>query len=308
MEFTGYKLYFPVGIHIGNGSLEESEKTFDAALLFSALCIEAVKRGEEDLSRLVDISRQGRVLFSDAFPCLKERLYLPKPMISIERPGQGNSSEKKALKNLDFIPEDCLESFLGGTFDAETEYNRYKNGFCRKTVRTVASISHEEESVPYRLGVCQYVDGAGLYVIVGYQDAESLAFVKALLEALSYTGIGGKRSSGLGRFSFEEFELPEDFLRRLQEGNHSRCISLSACLPKDEELQGAMEGASYRLKKKSGFVASENYADTLLRKKDLFLFQAGSCFGRSFEGAIRDVSSQGSHPVYRYAKPLLMEV
>ena len=50
------------------------------------------------------------------------------------------------------------------------------------------------------------------------------------------------------------------------------------------------------------------YAEEYRRKRDLYVFAAGSCFKNEFEGDIYDVTNGGSHPVYRYAKPLFMGV
>ena len=83
---------------------------------------------------------------------------------------------------------------------------------------------------------------------------------------------------------------------------------MSLALPKDEELEDALQGASYQLVKKSGFVASDTYAPQQMRKKDLYVFKAGSCFQHSFQGDLWDVSEAGMHPVYRYAKGMFLGV
>ena len=308
MEFVGYKLSFPAGIHIGNGTLEDNEKTFDAMHLFSALCIEAVRRDKDDLERLLEHAQRGEILFSDALPYIQNSLYIPKPMTRMELKEKGDSTEKKAFKSLEYIPIDSVGEYLTGKMDATKERMIFKNGFCRLEVRTLASISKEAETVPYRVGVCTFPEGSGLYLLVGYESEEILSFVKSLLESVSYSGIGGKKSSGFGRFSLREFAIPAPLERRLKNTDAERYMSLSVCLPKDDEMDRVMAGAQYRLKKRGGFVASSEYADAFLRKKDLFLFQAGSCFHKRFSGDIVDVSVGGKHPVYRYAKPLLMEV
>ena len=87
-----------------------------------------------------------------------------------------------------------------------------------------------------------------------------------------------------------------------------RYMLLSVALPADEELENAMENASYLLEKRSGFVASSDYAEEWRKKKDLYVFTAGSCFVNCFAGDIYDVSEGGKHPVYRYAKPIFMGV
>ena len=51
MKYIAYKLKFSTGVHFGNGSLDNTEYTFCADTLFSALCIEAVKHSEDKLSR-----------------------------------------------------------------------------------------------------------------------------------------------------------------------------------------------------------------------------------------------------------------
>ena len=66
---------------------------------------------------------------------------------------------------------------------------------------------------------------------------------------------------------------------------------LSVALPRDEELECALNGASYQLSKRSGFVASSDYADEWRKKKELFVFVSGSCFEQLFEGDVYDVSN-----------------
>ena len=87
-----------------------------------------------------------------------------------------------------------------------------------------------------------------------------------------------------------------------------RYMLLSTALATDEELESALDGASYLLTKRSGFIASDTYALEARRKRDLFVFASGSCFVNRFSGDIFDVSIGGGHPVYRYAKSLFVEV
>ena len=46
-----------------------------------------------------------------------------------------------------------------------------------------------------------------------------------------------------------------------------RYMLLSVALPLDEELENAMENASYLLEKRSGFVASSDYAEGVEKKE-----------------------------------------
>lgn len=101
--------------------------------------------------------------------------------------------------------------------------------------------------------------------------------------------------------------MPE-MLHAYLESKSKKKILLSTALPKDEELESALENASYQLEKRSGFIASSTYAEEWRKKKDLYVFAAGSCFDNTFEGDIYDVSDGGKHSVYRYAKPLFLGV
>ena len=84
---------------------------------------------------------------------------------------------------------------------------------------------------------------------------------------------------------------------------------LNTALPKESELEDALLFADYSLIKRSGFVSSSNYSDSWQRKKDLIMFKSGSCFEKRFEGDVFDVSNgSGTHPVYRYGKPMLMRI
>ena len=131
--------------------------------------------------------------------------------------------------------------------------------------------------------------------------------METLLEALSYTGIGGKKSSGMGKFVLKYGKMPDDYIKYMGKKSDKN-ILLSVALPKEEELSVVLEGASYQLEKRTGFVASTGYADEWRKKKELYVFSAGSCFEKSFAGDIYDVSDGGNHPVYRYAKALFMGV
>ncbi len=128
------------------------------------------------------------------------------------------------------------------------------------------------------------------------------------MRSLSFSGLGGKRASGFGRFVLSCDGIPAELKKRL-EGTGTGYMTLSAALPTDEEMETVMGGAEYLLSKRSGFISSENYAEEQMRKRDLYVFRAGSCFSTRFCGDIYDVSDgRGRHPVYRYAKPMLMEV
>lgn len=302
MEYSIYKLDFQTEVHFGMGMLNESDYTFGADQLFSALFIEALKWDKH--KELYQAVNERRLLFSDAFPYIKGQYMLPKPMIYIEPVDKGRSEKKKQMKKMKFLPVEELDSFLNGTMEIVDDPMK---GLGAYQQRTKADVRNGEETVPYRVGTFLFEEKSGLYVIVAYQDTQALALMEELMESLSYTGIGGKKNTGLGKFILRKTKMPETLLQRLN-GTGKRYMLLSSALPEGDELDMAMEGTSYNLVRRSGYIASPSYADEWKRKKDLFVFAAGSCFEKRFKGNIYDVSIDGRHPVFRYEEALFMEV
>lgn len=306
MKYVIYKLYFVNGVHLGRNSLENSEYAFCADTLFSALCQEAMKKSEDTLERFLAYVKKGQLVFSDAFPFMGNDYYLPKPFMYIDHGEQtGDSTVKKAYKKMKYVPCSSFEEYLKGMLSKEKAESLKDFGHSYRKVS--ASIRGEEETKPYRVGVYYYEDGNGLYFIAGMENDEIQEILEELLEGLSYVGIGGKRSSGLGKFNCFPESLP-DLLKERLEGSWNRYMTLSLSLPKEEELQDAIKDADYSVMKRSGFVASETYADEQMRKRDLYVFSAGSCFTKKYSGDVYDVSGNGRHPVYRYAMPMFMGV
>ena len=307
VDYKLYKFQFNSAVHFGKNNLDDGEFSCCADTLFSALCQEAVRMGEDVLEDLCNFVREEKLLFSDAFPYIGNTYFIPKPMKRIElENNNGNSVVKKAYKKLKYIPIDKLDIYLQGKYDVINAHDF--DAFGHFEMKTAASIRGENETVPYRIGTYYYNSGNGLYIIVGYQGEEILEMPEQLLTHLSFSGIGGKRASGFGRFQLFSGKIPSGFCERL-ERTGERYMALSVSLPKEEELESALKGAEYLLLKRSGFVSSEKYASEQMRKKDLYVFKAGSCFSERFHGDIYDVLDKcGRHPVYRYAKPILMEV
>ena len=315
MKYQSYRMIFPVGIHLGNKLSDESMFTVLADTLFSALCQEAVKNGS--LDELVSAVKDNKLLISDAMPFIGDTYYIPKPLVKIQTESQGNSKLKKAFKKLSYISSDKLEVYLKGQLDAEKENEKFSN-LGVSTVRTSVAVSNLDKPSPYRVGVFNFNEGNGLYVIVGYEDDNLLYLVSDLLESLSFSGLGGHRSSGLGRFEYKfvKEEFIQTILKRLNDNSKVK-TSLSVALPTEEELPTVIENSRYKMLKRSGFVASTTYIkeedkkdNSMLyfRKNDLYVFSAGSTFTKDFLGDVYDVSNDGRHSVYRYAKPMLMGV
>lgn len=293
--------------------MSDAEVTFHADTLFSALCLEALHT-KEGLSYLYDKCISGKIRFSDALPYIGNTLYLPKPLINMERDEdeERNSAIKKALKKLKYIPADKFEEYMEEKLqDVREILDDFKKlGECE--IRTNVCVDREKDPEPYHVGVYRFQEKNGLYVCGIFASEEDASCFSRLLQAVGLSGIGGRRSSGLGKFQVEEIALEEidvgnQFISRLSQ-KYEKYISLAASLPQDKELSKALEGSTYQLLKRSGFVYSTNYAETFQKKQTQYFFAPGSCFENQYKGDIYDVSGGGNHPVYRYGLPMFLGV
>ena len=305
MKYKIYKLTFPNGIHVGSGRLSSAENTIHADTLFSALCIEALHvGGEQLLESLVNHARMDKLRISDALPYINDCLYVPKPMCRVKSTEQ-DPSMRKLFKKMTYIPVDRLSDYLRGTSNPE-EINEEFSKLGKKSVYQKVSIKLEGDNELYNVGVYEFNENCGLYVILGYEGDDVVGLFEDILDSLQYSGLGGKRTSGYGRFVASEVTADALESRLLQESE--RYMSLSASMAADDELEEVLQGASYKLIKRSGFVQSRTYSERQLKKRDIYVFAPGAVFARKFQGDIFDVSQEGSHPVYRYEKPLLIGI
>lgn len=303
MNYKIYKMIFIQGVHFGDHSLEKSEITFQADTLFSALCIEALKI--DKLDELLESVKEDHLVFSDAFPYMGQEFFIPKPMKKIEQVVQSEDvTTRKKFKKLEYIQVSLLDQYLKGQYPINKGSDIKKLGV--HALKTSASIRGNEEAVPYRVGIYRFKEENGLYIVVGYDSQEILDLFDELFEMLSLSGIGGKKNSGLGHFDLEIAELPKELNKRLN--TKGEVMTLSVSLPTGKELEDVLDDSRYLLVKRSGFVDSYTYSKEQRRKKDIYLFKSGSCFNKTYQGDIYNVSSGGSHPVYKYAKPLFMGV
>lgn len=314
METKIFKLTFRGPVHFGSGRLSDSDNSCDAATLFSALFIEALHDGIH--GELLEAARSGELLLSDAFPFIGDDLYLPKPMVAAdafdkrnaERQASGvapDSRERKANKKLAYVPAARYADYFAGDFDSIAESERFRLGKPSLQTKVNLARTESEDSLPYFVGGYSFNEGAGLFFIArGSYDIEPL------MDQLSFSGLGGKRTIGYGRFAFsiEDGASFAQTSRRSLPTDASVLLSTSA--PREDELEDALlEGARYRLVRRGGFVQSVTHSASPQKKRDMYLFAAGSTFARRFQGDVFDVNAtSGSHPVYRYAKAMWLEV
>ena len=324
MKYYLYKLNFTTALHIGNDSgrdnLSSSEATIHSDTVYSALCIEAVSYGEEFLNRWVELAKSGEILLSDAMPFRKTEYFLPKPAFRRQSVHPlSNPKDRKLLKKLTFVPLSMFHDYL--TASDSTPFDICKAFALQKDLafpekRQCVAITGQETTKPYFVGDVTFNDQCGLYLIIGVKAEAAKDLLERLLSGLSCNGIGGKRSSGLGKFNYDApvmMETSEDpsirgLLKLLCNRSADYYMTLNTSLPKEDEMEEALEDGGFLLCRRGGFVQSTSYADTFQKKRTVYALAPGACLRNTYTGVFCDLAQGGLHPVYRYLKPMFVGV
>lgn len=324
MLYYMFKLKFQTPVHFGADvpglGLEKSMMTCHADTFFSGLCQEALGLyGQEGLERVVAAAVRGELLVSDLLPYAGEDLYIPRPVVALEAQGV-DPSLKKRLKRITHISVGELGSylrFLEGDADA---WEPVAPDFGAFSIYPKVAVNYNDGPRPYAVGVFTYRPEAGLYVVLALGGNEDIGFYRKLIESMGWSGLGGKRTSGYGRFELadDEYELDPEcsitdsdgtLARLLLAGDCEQYITLSVVCPAPGDWTVISDPkATYTLVQRKGFVQSAAYSDRFLKRRPLVMFNAGSCFPGRLQGQVVDTSHEGAHPVYRYGRALMLGV
>lgn len=330
MRFAIFSLAFDTPVHFGEasqgGGLEQAGMGYPADTLFSALCTELSAEGAlADLARLREGVTSGRLLLSDLLPWQvvgdEMAYYLPRPILQLARRAQqplayretcAQATARKRAKKLKYLRASRLADFLqamqaDGRWEEETPEFGAQALTERVNCRGAASL-------PYFVGTFSFRADAGLYLLAGMEREEDQDWLEALLRWLGCLGIGGKRSSGCGKFHLVEDALSLDevglyadaaaLCRMLRNVSASWQMTLSPLLPTREEIPAVRQG-SYALRRVGGFVTEAAHAE---KKRGVYLVEAGSCFRARPAGQVAVLGTSGGHEVLRYGKGLYVGV
>lgn len=331
MTYYVFKLRFQTPVHFGNaqngGGLEEVVPTCRADTFFSALCNEAAQAGEGFVQKLVTAAQEDKLIISDLMPFWDDgqecSLFVPKPVLALSPTNELHSlkqvrqdaTARKRQKKTNFMRAGELKTYLQNlkegrvvlaTLPALTEPYLLPKVNCRG-----------QEPLPYLVGAyrffedCKQKQLAGLYFVAGVDDALDVERLSSLVNSLGLTGLGGKRSSGYGKFSMAEdlLELDEAGIYKddaalyamLKSEDSRYYMNLSTVVPQAGEIETVKKG-SYKLINRSGFIASTSWGEA--RKRDaVCALEAGSCFDKRLQGQVLALEAKDCpHPVYRYGK------
>lgn len=298
------RLSFNSPVHFGNKRLSDSEMVISSDTLFSALFIEAL-----NLNIDTDLLMKDLVI-SDTFPYRDTELFLPKPLIKVTAQNQDDTNYKM-FKKLKYVPVSKYLDYVNGKLtsnDVKKLIEEFKIGtYNMQTKVSLQEVEKQEadDSEPYTIGTYKFYPNAGVYFIAK-GSSETLEKLMKIMDSLQYSGLGGKRFAGYGRFTYQV--IHDEVLKQLllQKGNSH--VLLSTARGTEKELETCCEEARFIVKKRTGFIQSASFNESLVKKKDFYSFTAGSVFKQPFKGGIYDVGENGNHPVYRYAKAFWLEV
>ncbi len=315
-----FKLHFETPVHFGSSdsalSLYTSEETFCADTLFSALCHTALSfYGPSGLETLCQWVKEGKLFLSDGMPWKNNVLYLPKPcMVADNGNKEVDANIRKLVKKTRWIPVGSFGAFADSLAGGEPYIPKKSSlRFGQHFEVTRAAVYEDKDTMPYAVGAFAFDEGCGLYLLAKCSPdvQQELRF---LLEGLGKSGIGGKVSTGYGRFSVEcqplDKAAQDEQYRWLYHAlNHpaKRYLLLTTSLPSDAELDETLQKAGFQIVRRGGFVQSSTYAKTSQKKRTQYFLAAGAVLCRPFAGDLYLVG-EGAHPVYRYSRPILLGV
>lgn len=324
MMYYIFTLKFLTPVHFGDtangGGLDKFSIQCSADTLFAALCNEAANKGSDAVEKLVKKTAEGKIVFSSLFPYWRTAdsdlyFYLPKPLLKLEQEEQQSAKSFEEIKQLatklkkqkksTYIRASQINSLLeSGGSDRQFAVPEFAAPLVAGRVAL-----REEKPLPYYVGSYVFSDNSGLYFILGVEHEEEFTLIKELLFSLGYSGIGGKRSSGYGKFeqADEEWGLFDDggvydddtaiaLMLYDEKSKHQMC--LAPVCPHADELAVVKQG-SYKLIKRGGFIASSAAKDNI-KRNSIYMLQEGSCFSERLRGQMLQQTVDGlAHDVYR---------
>lgn len=322
MNYFLYPLHFDAPVHFGTaecgGGLEHTRFTLPSDSLFSALLAELYQSGEEASARVfLDKVQKGNLRFSNLLPWQKTGngelyFYLPRPILLMKSADCSSISYTSAChmtaawkqqKKIGYIRASRMAEYLESVREGKSfvEGNSFGQEVLRQRVNC-----REEESLPYFVDAFTFSPSSGLYVILAANQEEDADFFANILTFIGLSGLGGKRSSGYGKFQMaddciqlEDCEIcgADDaaLYHLLNAKQASWQMALSAVIPGDSELDLVCSGA-YRLRRAGGFVTDASLVE---KKNSICLLEAGSCFPERINGQLVSLGMHDGHPVLR---------
>jgi CRISPR/Cas system CSM-associated protein Csm4 (group 5 of RAMP superfamily) len=308
-----------------SGERNDFDRVFHSDSLYSAVTQAMSRLGwlEEWLDATARSEAAPAVRFSSLFPFLGDVQFVSPPR-TLWPPAP---SPKVRWRDAKFVPLSVVTALVTDQplddsawhLDGASECllpkdGPYRTGPFRSALRTSAAVDRlRMDAVEVHSTAClEFVDGAGMWAVVGIGDESWADRVKAALRLVADSGLGGEKSLGWGRSADPEFVdgvLPDIVLASRQaEGEEPGWWLLSLFSPGREDAVDWQRG-SYSIVTRGGRIDSPVRSGDL--KKQLRMVEEGSVVAAPAppRGAAPDVAPEGfPHPVFRWGVPLAIPV
>ena len=327
MIYLLYKLKFPNGIHVGvNSSLELTSTTVSSDVFYSAFYAEYIRIFGENDRELLQLTENSEFKVSDLLPFKEMKtetvFYVPKPFVNDIKRKQSNDEneqvvDRKKVKKLSYIPASRLNEYFE-FLKTGKNFPEIDDDFGKKKLHTKNKVSRiGEDTDLYNVEVFRFNKDSGLYFIVQLPEKWQEKF-ENVLESLSLTGIGGKKSAGYGQFEVGELKT-KDFkadmifldtnLKKVTTTITAKYLLLSSYLPQKDEIEKIKNKENgYQLIKRSGFVNSPKYSENPQKRKQVYMISSGAVLNFKPAGRLADLKLHGNHSIYRMGKPIVIGV
>lgn len=329
MKYYVLRLKFLTSVHFGTAENKKSGnlQSFNccADTFFSALATEAAALDTQLCESFIAAAQEGSLLFSDLLPYYsgaEDELYVPVPCYRREYANTLNFNlsfkdlclqyeARREHENLAYIRAGAVKAFIQPLTDGNVpEQEKHRFGWSGVQRR----MDFRNGGSAYYVSNYSFAAGAGLYCIVALKDDSLLEPLLKTVELLGLGGIGGRRSSGFGKFVLRDkpLELAEDcggdagvLYKLLNSENAGVQMTLSVLCPVTGQIDAVKEG-SFVLLRRSGF-AYNHEAGCYEKRSNVYMIKAGACFGKRVDGQVLELAAQGAgHAVYRYGKAMYM--
>jgi CRISPR-associated protein Csm4 len=341
MQLTIIRLQPHGAFHFGRHGIgmEASADHCPSDSLYAALLWEQIQSGGTDWPRSGQTDAPVPPFrLSSCLPYVGSVPLLPLPLLPPPPATEQHAGERKLFKKIRFVSPSIFRALLEGR--SLRDFLPDRNGKISRALQggSVLLSSEDEsggshdvpeladnapiwsnENIPhvavgrvnnasqyYETGDVRFAAGCGLAVLV----QGDVSILMPLLQLLGESGLGGRRSKGLGQFTpvvSGTLDLPDPSSQRL--------VLLSRYLPSSDELAAGVLGqvASYQLVDVGGWLYTPS--SIAQRRRSVRLLSEGSVVQRSSNGApaglICDVAPNYApfpHPVWRYGLALTVGV
>ncbi|MCF0186785.1 MAG: type III-A CRISPR-associated RAMP protein Csm4 [Bacteroidaceae bacterium] len=320
MEYTIIKLTEMSPLHVGTGrdSLDFSSSELQSDTLSAALASMRARQGKD--SDIADFL--SSFVLSSAFPFWKNNYYLPKPQgrINVTVSGKEEHEYRKKLKKVQYVELSLWKNLINGetcSISDEQIHGSFLSSakkipeLYKSAVQERVAVSRNgKDAKPFFFDWKYFDKDAGLFC---FTDAtgQLLDEVVALFKLLGEEGIGTDRNCGGGKFN-----VVTDTINIESVADSNSQMLLSMYIPTEEEVMLLnLDESKYDLKLRGGFIAGSSYEEFRhLRKKSVFMFNAGSVFSTQspLKGKVVDLRPQWNdtklHPVFRSGRPLYVSI